>query len=379
MKKRLLVIPFCLMFLFSMFFVSCGQQGQNQVDTSKLEQQISDLSKRIDDLTKKVDELSKEKAVVKVKAPVKGLKVAMVTDVGGVNDQSFNQSAWEGLKRAKSELGVEIAYKESKQDADYGPNMETFTDANFDLIWGIGFLMGDAIKSTAQINPDQKYAIIDFAYGPETPKNVGCVVFQEEQPSFLVGYIAGKMTKTNKVGFVGGIKFPLIEKFEYGFMAGVKLANPDCEVLRQYAESFTDAAKGKAIANNMYQQNADIVFHASGGVGDGVIEAAKEKGKWAIGVDKDQNFLAPDNVLTSAMKRVDNAIFGMVKKLTEDAFVGGEMVVYNLSNDGVGIAPSSNKHVPQSILDEVDGLIAKVKKGAIVVPATNDAYNAFIK
>jgi basic membrane protein A len=306
-------------------------------------------------------------------------KVAMVTDVGGVNDQSFNQSAWEGLKRSKKELGVNIAYKESKQDADYAPNMETFTDAGFDLIWGIGFLMGDAIKSTARINPDQKYAIIDFAYGPQTPKNVACAVFQEEQPSFLVGYIAGKMTKTNRVGFVGGIKFPLIEKFEYGFLAGVHLANPDCEVLRQYAESFTDAAKGKAIANNMYQQDADIVFHASGGVGDGVIEAAKEKGKWAIGVDKDQNFLAPDNVLTSAMKRVDNAIFDMVGKLTRGEFKGGDTVVYNLSNDGVGIAPSSGKHVPKPVLARVDELIKEIKAGKIVVPATMDAYEAFIK
>lgn len=312
-------------------------------------------------------------------ASAKKIKVGMVTDVGGVNDQSFNQSAWEGLKRAEKELGIKIAYKESRQDADYAPNMETFTDAEFDLIWGIGFLMEDAIKSTAQINPDQKYAIIDFSYGPETPKNVGCVIFQEEQPSFLVGYIAGKMTKTNKVGFVGGIKFPLIERFEYGFMAGVKLANPECKILRQYAESFSDAAKGKAIANHMYQQNADIVFHAAGAVGDGVIEAAKEKDKWAIGVDKDQNFLAPDNVLTSAMKRVDNAIFDMVRKLTKGEFKGGQTIVYNLSNDGVGIAPTSSKHVPESILDQVDNLIEKIKAGNIVVPGTRETYDAFVK
>jgi basic membrane protein A len=307
------------------------------------------------------------------------IRVAMVTDVGGVNDQSFNQSAWEGLKRTEADLEAKIAYKESKQDADYAPNLETLTDAEYDLIWGIGFLMGDAIKSTAQVNPDQKYAIIDFFYGDETPKNVACAVFQEEQPSFLVGYIAGKMTKANKVGFVGGIKFPLIEKFEYGFMAGVKLANPDVEVVRQYAESFTDAAKGKAITNNMYQQGADIVFHAAGGVGDGVIEAAKEKKQWAIGVDKDQNYLAPDNVLTSAMKRVDNAIFDMVKQLKEGKFAGGSAVVYNLSNDGVSIAPTSNKHVPAEILAEVDGLIAKIKGGEIVVPATKETYDAFMK
>ncbi len=312
-------------------------------------------------------------------ASAKNLKVGMVTDVGGVNDQSFNQSAWEGLKRAKTELGTKIAYKESKQDADYAPNLETFTDAEYDLIWGIGFLMSDAVKLTAQVNPDQKYAIIDFFYGPETPKNVACAVFQEEQPSFLVGYIAGKMTKSNKVGFVGGIKFPLIEKFEYGYMAGAKLANPEVEVIRQYAESFTDAAKGKAITNNMYQQGADIVFHAAGGVGDGVIEAAKEKKKWVIGVDKDQNYLAPDNVLTSAMKRVDNAMFDIVKQLKDGKFEGGNAVVYNLSNDGVGIAPTTKKHVSQEILAEVDGLISKIKAGEIVVPATKDTYDAFMK
>jgi basic membrane protein A and related proteins len=309
----------------------------------------------------------------------KKLKIGMVTDVGGVNDQSFNQSAWEGLTRTKEELGTNIGYKESKQDADYAPNLETLTDAEYDLIWGIGFLMADAVKSTAQVNPDQKYAIVDFFYGPETPKNVVCAVFQEEQPSFLVGYIAGKMTKANKVGFVGGIKFPLIEKFEYGYMAGVKMANPDVEVVRQYAESFTDAAKGKAITNNMYQQGADIVFHAAGGVGDGVIEAAKEKNKWAIGVDKDQSHMAPDNVLTSAMKRVDNAIYGIVEQLQQGVFKGGEAVVYNLSNDGVGIAPTTGKHVPQEILNEVDGLIAKIKSGEIVVPATEAEYNEFVK
>lgn len=312
-------------------------------------------------------------------AGAKDFKVGMVTDVGGVNDQSFNQSAWEGLQRAEKELGAKVAYKESKQDADYAPNLETLTDAEYDLIWGIGFLMGDGIKATAQVNPDQKYAIVDFFYGDETPKNVACAVFQEEQPSFLVGYIAGKMSKAGKVGFVGGIKFPLIEKFEYGYMAGVKTANPDAEIIRQYAESFNDAAKGKAITNNMYQQGADIVFHAAGGVGDGVIEAAKENGKWAIGVDKDQSHLAPDNVLTSAMKRVDNAIFGIVEQLKNGNFAGGEAVVYNLTNDGVGIAPTTARHVPQEILAEVDGLIAKIKAGEIVVPATEAEYTEYLK
>jgi basic membrane protein A and related proteins len=307
------------------------------------------------------------------------LKIAMVTDVCGVNDQSFNQSAWEGLLRAKKELGVKIAYKESRQDEDYGLNIATLTDAGYDLIWGLGFSMRDAILSTAQVNPDQKYGIIDFSYGPDTPVNVSCLVFQEEQPSFLVGYIAGKMTRTNKVGFVGGIKFPLIEKFEYGYMAGVKLANPACDILSEYAKSFTDAAKGKTIASHMYQQGADIVFHASGSVGDGVIEAAREKNRWVIGVDKDQNFLAPDHVLTSAMKRVDHALFDMVEKLAAGEFQGGQTVVYNFSNNGVGIAPTSDRHVPRTVLDETDDLIRKIKSGALVVPSTRETYEAFIK
>jgi len=308
-----------------------------------------------------------------------GIKVAMVTDVGGINDQSFNQSAWEGLKRAEKEFAINVSYLESTQDADYAPNMETLLDAGNDLIWGIGFKMGDTIKEKALENPEQKYAIIDYAYGDETPANVIGVVFKEQEPSFLVGYIAGKMTKTNKVGFVGGMKFPLIEKFEYGFKAGVKLANPDVEVFAQYADSFTDAAKGKAIANQMYKKDADIVYHAAGGVGDGVIEASKEQGKFAIGVDRDQNSLAPENVITSAMKRVDNAIFNVVELLVKGEFPGGTTVVYGLKEGGVGIAPTSYKLVPAEILDEVEVLKAKVISGEIVVPSTPDEYTEWMK
>jgi basic membrane protein A len=308
-----------------------------------------------------------------------GIKVAMVTDVGGINDQSFNQSAWEGLKRAEKEFAIAVSYLESTQDADYSPNMETLLDAGNNLIWGIGFKMGDTIKEKALANPDQNYAIIDYAYGEETPANVVGVVFKEQEPSFLVGYIAGKMTKTNKVGFVGGMKFPLIEKFEYGFKAGVKLANPDAEILAQYADSFTDAAKGKAIANQMYENNADIVYHAAGGVGDGVIEAAKEQDKFAIGVDRDQNSLAPEHVITSAMKRVDNAIFNIAALLVKDEFPGGSTVGYGLKEGGVGIAPTSYKLVPAEILEEVEELKAKVISGEIVVPSTPDTFAEWMK
>ncbi|MFA7620822.1 MAG: BMP family ABC transporter substrate-binding protein [Aminobacteriaceae bacterium] len=304
------------------------------------------------------------------------LSVGMITDVGGVNDQSFNQSAWEGLQRAEKELGVKVSYIESRQDADYGPNLETMLDAGTDLIWGIGFKMADAALEAATNNTDQKYAVIDFAWD-ETPENLIGVVFKAEEASFLVGYIAAKMTKTGKVGFIGGMSFPVIWGFEYGFRAGVAYGGKDVEVLGQYAESFTDAAKGKSIANSMYQQGADIVFHAAGGVGDGLIEAAKEQGKWAIGVDRDQNYLAPDNVLTSAMKRVDNAMFNIAKELTEGVWKGGQTVSYGLAEGGVDIAPTSSTHVPAELLKEVEAVKARVIAGEIVVPYSEETFNSF--
>jgi basic membrane protein A len=295
------------------------------------------------------------------------VSIGMVTDVGGVNDNSFNQSAWEGLQRVGSELGAEISYLESGQGSDYGPNMETMYDAGTDLIWAIGFLMGDAVYEAAVSNPDTNYAIIDFAWG-DTPKNLVGVVFKAQEPSFLVGYIAGKMTKTGTVGFVGGIAGNIIDGFDYGFHAGVAYANPDVKVLRQYADSFTDAAIGKSIANQMYLEGADIIFSAAGLVGDGVIEAAKEQNLWAIGVDKDQSFLAPDNVLTSAMKRVDQAVFSVSKSLIDGEFGGGSTLLFSLENGGVGIAPTSDKHVPANILAEVAEVEKKIISGDVEVP-----------
>lgn len=302
------------------------------------------------------------------------LKIAMVTDTGGVNDQSFNQSAWEGLQKAGEDFGVEVSYRESSQASDYGPNLETLNEVGNDLIWGIGFLMADAIGESAALNPDQRYAIIDFSYGDATPDNVLGVMFKAQQPSFLVGYIAGKMTQTGTVGFVGGIAGAIIDQFDYGFHAGVAYADPTVTVLRQYADSFNDAAKGKSIANQMYLEGADIVFHAAGGVGDGVIEAAKETGNWAIGVDRDQNYLAPENVLTSAMKRVDMAIYNVAAELVDGEWNGGQTVEYGLAENAVGIAPSSDMHVPQDILDEVALLRQQIIDGEIQVPFNAETF-----
>ena len=306
----------------------------------------------------------------------KQVGITMISDVGGINDQSFNQSAWEGLQRLRDELGIEVSYAESKQNADYVPNIENAMDSGNDLIWGIGFMMADSIMEAAMNNPDQKYAIIDNSY-ENPPSNLVGIVFEAEQSSYLVGYIAGRMTETGIVGFIGGLKFDIIEEFEYGFKAGVKQSGADIEILSQYAESFTDAAKGKSIANSMYQQGADIIFHAAGGVGNGLIEAAKEQNKWAIGVDRDQNDLAPDNVLTSAMKRVDNGIYNLSMQMIDGNFPGGNTITYGLAEGGVGIAPSSSRHVPADILAEVDILQQKIIDGDFIVPNTLESYEAY--
>lgn len=360
MKKRLLA--FLLIAVLAFGIVGCGNKGETPEEP--------------EDSIGTEEESPEEVAETDI-------KVAMVTDEGGVHDQSFNQSAWEGLQQAEKDLGVKVSYVESQQDADFAPNFETLLDAGNDLIWGIGFKLSDALLDAATNNPDQLYGIIDFSYGDETPDNVVGVLFKAEQPSFLVGYIAGKMTETNKVGFVGGIAGDVIWGFDYGFQAGVQYAakelGKEIEILNQYAESFSDVSKGKAIATQMYQQGADIIFHASGDTGNGVIEAAKEQGKWAIGVDRDQNYLAPDNVLTSAMKRVDVGVYNVVKELVEGNFPGGQTVVYGLEEGAVGIAPTSDKHVPAEILEEVKEIEKKIIDGEIVVPYNEETFEEFMK
>lgn len=317
--------------------------------------------------------------IASMSAQAAPLKIGMVTDVGGVNDQSFNQSAWEGLQRAKKELGVKTSYQESRQDADYPANLETLYDSKNDMIWGIGFKMADAILIAAKQNPKQKYGIIDYSYGAKTPANVVGVMFKAEEGAFLAGYIAAKMSKSGTLGFIGGMSVPIIHSFQYGFKAGAKYANKKINILEQHAESFTDAAKGKAIANQMIGKGADVVFHAAGAVGDGVIEAAKEKNKMAVGVDRDQNYLAPKNVITSSMKRVDNAVYNVVADLNKGVFKGGTTVEYGLKDGAVDIAPTTTKMIPAILLEDVAKLKKEIIAGKIKIPATDKSYAAFEK
>lgn len=304
------------------------------------------------------------------------VKIGMITDVGGVNDESFNQSSWEGLQAVEKELGkdkIEVKVLESTQDADYDSNIDQFIDQEMDLIIGVGYKLEKAIAKASKAYPEQQFAIVDHAYETQ-PENVTSLLFEDNASAYLTGLIAGKMTKTNKVGFIGGMEGVVISKFENGFKAGAKDANPDVEVSVQYANSFSDQALGKSIANQMIKNSVDVVFSAAGAVGTGAIEAVKENDKMAIGVDRDQNSLAPDHVITSAMKNIDVAVGNLAKAFVDGSYKSGEVIIGSLATGGVGIAPTSEKNVPKEVLEYVEAQTKEIIDGKIKVPATDEEY-----
>ncbi|MFP4660639.1 MAG: BMP family protein [Halanaerobiales bacterium] len=294
------------------------------------------------------------------------LKAAMVTDVGGLGDQSFNDAAWRGLQRAESELGVEIGIIESADMSDYVENLSSLAEQGYDMVWAIGFLMKDALAEVAEQYPDTTFGLIDDVV--EAP-NVVSVTFKEEEGSYLVGAIAGLETNSDKVGFIGGMEMPLIKKFEAGFLAGVKEVNPDAEVFVGYTGAFDDPSSGKELALTQYNQGADIIYHASGACGIGVIKAAAEQELYAIGVDSPQAHLAPYWVLTSMVKMVDVAVFNEVKALEEGTFEAGHEV-YGLEEDGVGYSEHALAKVHPDLMVQVDRLKQQIIDGDIEVPST---------
>lgn len=310
-------------------------------------------------------------ACVAMAEEAKPYRVAMVTDTGGINDQSFNALAWQGLQRAEAELGCEVKYFESKTDADYEPNLNTAIDEEYDLIICIGWMMADVLSEVASQNPDQAFAIIDNG---SVGDNVTGVNFATEQCSYLVGVAAATMTETKKVGFVIGMVSPLMNTFGYGYYAGVKDTNPEIEIFSYNANSYGDVAGGKTAAIQMYTDGADVVYHAAGGTGLGVIEAAKEQGKLAIGVDQDQSYLAPEAVLTSAVKRVDNGVFNLCKAGCEGTLEAGD-VMYDLTSGGVDIAETKDLMSEEAIA-AVEAAREKILNGELKVPATTEEFEA---
>jgi basic membrane protein A len=303
------------------------------------------------------------------------LHVGLVFDIGGRGDKSFNDAAYAGLERAQQELGVPFATLETGEGADREAQMRQLAAGGSRLVFGVGFLFSDDIYGLAQEFPAVKFACVDYTVkeGQTLPSNLQALEFKEQEGSFLVGALAGLLTKTGKVGFVGGMEIPLIKKFEAGYHAGVKAVNPGARVIVKYAgttgTAFKDPTKGKELGLAEYNQGADIIFHASGSTGLGVFEAAREKGKLAIGVDADQYAEAPGYMLTSMVKHVENAVFQSIQDLQAGRWQGGIREL-GLKEDGVGwVYDDHNKAlIPDAVKAKVDSLRAEIVAGRIVVP-----------
>ena len=308
-------------------------------------------------------------------AAVETIKIGMVTDTGGINDQSFNQTTWEGLQALVAEDPTfEIAHLVSETEADYDTNIQTFIDDEYDLILCTGFALAEATRKAAEANPDQKFAILDDASNSDL-ENVACLMFAQEQASYLVGIVAGMMTESNVVGYVQGMVFDTMNLFGIGFITGVQAANPDATVLQYNANSFGDAAAGATAVKNFVTQGADVVYHAAGATGAGVITGCQENKIYAIGVDCDQSYLAPETVITSAMKRVDIAAQDISKAVKNGTFTAG-VITYDINNGGVDIAPTQDL-LPENVIAAVEEAKAGLIDGSIVVPTTAADCPAF--
>jgi basic membrane protein A and related proteins len=299
------------------------------------------------------------------------LKVGLITDLGQLNDRGFNQLAYEGLKRAQSELGIKGRVLESKSASDYVPNMATLARQGYDMIIGVGFAQGDAIATAARQFPKTKFVIIDVDQKSlkGKPTNVDGMLFREEEVGYLAGYLAGleaKRAKGNTIGSVGGFKEPPVDRFIAGYQAGAKAAMPGVKTLNGYSSDWDDQAKCKELALNQIQAGAKVVFQVAGGCGLGALDAARERKVWGIGVDADQSFLGP-HVLTSAQKRVDEGVFRTIKSVQDGTWQGGRNLVFGLAQDGVALGTISKK-VPQADLDDLDQVKQKIASGEIQVP-----------
>lgn len=310
------------------------------------------------------------------------LKIGLATDEGGKGDKSFNDAAIAGLEKIQQEFGIEPVILESKQNDQYEPNLKNLAQVN-DLVFAIGFKMSDATKKVAEAFPDKKFAIVDEEV--KLP-NVMSIMFKEHEGSFLVGVVAAKTSKTGKVGFVGGLDSPLIQKFEAGFIAGVKSVNPeaakDLESRKnvRYAASFSDVNKGYELAKQLYNSGVDVIYHAAGGSGIGVFNAAKEMNKYAIGVDQDQAVTVPDAkdvILCSMIKKVDMGTYTASKDAIDGKFQGGTSLVLGLKEEGVGLSPTINPAVSQETLDLVNKYKEAIVGGTITVPSTLDDVKNF--
>jgi basic membrane protein A and related proteins len=298
----------------------------------------------------------------------KKITVGMVTDTGGLNDRSFNQSAYEALKKAEAQDGIKIRALTSTSNADYIPNLTTLARQKYDLVIAVGFLMADATEKVAKSFPNTHFAIIDSpqALMKTKPKNVEGLLFKEQEAGYIVGYMAGLYVKDKGgkqiISSVGGQKIPPVDHYIAGYMAGAKAANPKIQVLNGYSQVFDDQAKCKELALNQIAAGSQVVFQVAGQCGLGALDAAKGKGVQGIGVDKDQSFLGP-HIFTSALKKVDEAVFATIQDGVNGTFKTGTDTVFDVKSKGVGFGNTNavgSKYKPQG-----DQIEQKIASGAI--------------
>ena len=299
------------------------------------------------------------------------LRVAVVTDIGGLNDHGFNALANEGLLRAEQDLGVEGRVLISTSSADYVPNLSTAARDGYDLVIGNGFLMGDAVAGAAERFPDTQFAIIDYPWEAleGKPQNAVGLVFAEQEAGYLAGVAAATVSETGVVSSVGGQAVPAVVAFLAGFDAGAKATRPDARVLTAYSQDFVDQAKCKELALNQIARRSDVVFAAAGGCGLGALQAAEDRDVWGVGVDSDQSFLGP-HILTSATKKVDKAVYDTIESVIDARFPGGESVVFDIANGGVGygdVSPSAPAR--DALISSLDDASAKIASGEITPPS----------
>lgn len=306
-----------------------------------------------------------------------GMTIGLVFDVGGRDDKSFNDAAWRGLEWAQRDFGVEVITIEPSDGADREAALRQLAARDVDLVIGVGFIFSADLERLAAQFPDVPFAGVDYSPSPGVaapPPNLAGLRFREHEGSFLVGAIAGWTTKSRVVGFVGGMKIPLIRKFEAGYIAGVRHACPTCRVLSAYAgtepKAFADPTLGQELASAQYDQGADVIYHAAGKTGAGVLAAARARRRLAIGVDSDQFHEAPCCVLTSMVKRVDVAVHEIIGDVVAGRFRGG-LRELGLAEDGVGFVSDANNRamLPPDVAERAKALGAQVIAGAVKVPA----------
>ena len=310
------------------------------------------------------------------------IDVGIVFDVGGRGDKSFNDGAYEGAMRAERSLGASVRFIEPGEGSDREAGLRLLAAEGLDLVVGVGFIFTDDLTLLAREYPNVKFAGVDLAVTNDPsgrpvppPPNLAALKFREEEGSFLVGALAALVGRSNKVGFVGGMDVPLIHKFEAGYRAGVRHVCPDCTIIVQYAgvtpEAFRNPGRGKELALSQYQQGVNVIYHASGSTGLGVFEAARQTGKFAIGVDADQYAEAPGHILTSMVKGVDAAVYEAVRRVRDGTFRGG-IFEFGLKEQGVGYVYDERNRglIPDSVRARVEELRADIISGKVQVPST---------